>query len=124
VPENPLPLDDCVVPGAERPKSTQEMSHPDNNRWPLELEYPWVLHLIASLAVGGTERQLVQLINRSSQPERHVVGPQLPKPERLGTKWGEMPGDGLRISAGIVSSNKPNVCIWGVQRRIPRDHAG
>lgn len=35
--------------------------------------YPRVLHVIASLAVGGTERQLVQFINRSSCPERHFV---------------------------------------------------
>lgn len=34
---------------------------------------PSILHLIASLNVGGTEQQLVQFINRSSAPERHVV---------------------------------------------------
>ncbi len=34
---------------------------------------PRVFHLIASLNLGGTERQLVELINRSSCPERHTV---------------------------------------------------
>jgi len=36
-------------------------------------EKPRVFHLIASLNLGGTERQLVELINRSSCPERHTV---------------------------------------------------
>lgn len=35
--------------------------------------HPRVLHLIASLAVGGTERQLVEFIGRSSCPQRHLV---------------------------------------------------
>src|SRR5207249_7987943 len=35
--------------------------------------YPLVLHVIGSLRIGGTERQLVQFIQRSSNPERHVV---------------------------------------------------
>ena len=34
---------------------------------------PRVLHLIASLEIGGTERQLVQFIRRSSDPSRHHV---------------------------------------------------
>ena len=34
---------------------------------------PRILHVIASLAIGGTERQLVQLIRRSSCPDRHLV---------------------------------------------------
>ncbi len=35
--------------------------------------YPQVFHLISSLAIGGTERQLVEFIRRSSFPERHRV---------------------------------------------------
>jgi glycosyltransferase involved in cell wall biosynthesis len=35
--------------------------------------YPTVLHLIGSLARGGTESQLVQLVLRSTAPERHIV---------------------------------------------------
>jgi glycosyltransferase involved in cell wall biosynthesis len=35
--------------------------------------YPLVLHLIGSLAIGGTERQLVEFIRRSSVPENHRV---------------------------------------------------
>ena len=35
--------------------------------------HPRVVHLIASLRIGGTERQLVELITRSSAPERHTV---------------------------------------------------
>jgi glycosyltransferase involved in cell wall biosynthesis len=35
--------------------------------------YPRVLHVIPSLAVGGTERQLVELIRRSGDPVRHHV---------------------------------------------------
>ncbi|MEX1045984.1 MAG: glycosyltransferase [Actinomycetota bacterium] len=35
--------------------------------------YPRVLHLIGSLAIGGTEQQLVRFINRSTHPELHVV---------------------------------------------------
>lgn len=35
--------------------------------------HPRVLHLIGSLAIGGTEQQLVRFINRSTRPERHVV---------------------------------------------------
>lgn len=35
--------------------------------------YPRVLHVIASLKVGGTERQLVQFIRRSSSPRSHFV---------------------------------------------------
>ncbi|MEW6059684.1 MAG: glycosyltransferase [Actinomycetota bacterium] len=38
-----------------------------------ERPYPRVLHVIASLAVGGTEKQLVQLIRRSTCPQRHMV---------------------------------------------------
>ena len=34
---------------------------------------PRVLHVIASLAVGGTERQLVEFIRRSSSPHAHLV---------------------------------------------------
>jgi glycosyltransferase involved in cell wall biosynthesis len=34
---------------------------------------PTVLHLIESLGLGGTERQLVQLIARSSAPANHLV---------------------------------------------------
>jgi glycosyltransferase involved in cell wall biosynthesis len=34
---------------------------------------PTVLHLIESLGLGGTERQLVQFIGRSSAPANHVV---------------------------------------------------
>lgn len=36
--------------------------------------YPKVLHLIANLQIGGTERQLVEFANRSSIPGRHHVG--------------------------------------------------
>jgi glycosyltransferase involved in cell wall biosynthesis len=35
--------------------------------------YPKVLHLIANLEIGGTERQLVQFASRSTMPERHRV---------------------------------------------------
>lgn len=35
--------------------------------------YPKVLHLIANLEIGGTERQLVQFASRSTMPERHHV---------------------------------------------------
>jgi glycosyltransferase involved in cell wall biosynthesis len=35
--------------------------------------YPLVLHVIASLEIGGTERQLVQFIRRSTSPDRHLV---------------------------------------------------
>jgi glycosyltransferase involved in cell wall biosynthesis len=35
--------------------------------------YPRVLHVIASLGVGGTEMQLVRFIDRSGDPSRHVV---------------------------------------------------
>jgi len=35
--------------------------------------YPKVLHVIPSLAIGGTEGQLVGFIRRSSAPERHHV---------------------------------------------------
>jgi glycosyltransferase involved in cell wall biosynthesis len=35
--------------------------------------YPKVLHLIANLEIGGTERQLVQFASRSTVPERHHV---------------------------------------------------
>jgi L-malate glycosyltransferase len=35
--------------------------------------YPRVLHVIASLEVGGTEMQLVRFIERSGDPSRHVV---------------------------------------------------
>lgn len=38
-----------------------------------ETSCPLVLHVIASLAVGGTERQLVQFIRRSTCSERHLV---------------------------------------------------
>jgi glycosyltransferase involved in cell wall biosynthesis len=34
---------------------------------------PKVLHLIANLEIGGTERQLVEFIRRSSEPYRHHV---------------------------------------------------
>lgn len=34
---------------------------------------PTVLHLIGSLEIGGTERQLVEFIERSSEPQRHFV---------------------------------------------------
>lgn len=35
--------------------------------------YPKVLHLIANLQIGGTEGQLVQFANRSTEPSRHHV---------------------------------------------------
>jgi glycosyltransferase involved in cell wall biosynthesis len=35
--------------------------------------FPKVLHVIASLNIGGTERQLLQFIQRSSDPRNHVV---------------------------------------------------
>src|SRR5439155_27342256 len=35
--------------------------------------HPRVLHVIGSLRIGGTERQLVQFIQHASRPERHVV---------------------------------------------------
>jgi len=35
--------------------------------------HPTVLHLIGSLSAGGTERQLVELIERSPAPDRHFV---------------------------------------------------
>jgi glycosyltransferase involved in cell wall biosynthesis len=38
-----------------------------------DARYPRVLHLIASLQMGGTERQLVELITRSSSPASHTV---------------------------------------------------
>lgn len=40
--------------------------------WP-QGRYPQVLHVIASLAVGGTEKQLVGFIGRSTDPSRHRV---------------------------------------------------
>jgi glycosyltransferase involved in cell wall biosynthesis len=42
------------------------------NPWPGG-RYPRVLHVIASLEVGGTEMQLVRFIERSGAPSRHVV---------------------------------------------------
>jgi glycosyltransferase involved in cell wall biosynthesis len=43
-------------------------------RKPLEIgSFPVVLHVIASLAMGGTEHQLVQFIQRSTSPDRHLV---------------------------------------------------
>jgi glycosyltransferase involved in cell wall biosynthesis len=43
-----------------------------NNPWPRG-RYPRVLHVIASLEVGGTEMQLVRFIERSGDSSRHVV---------------------------------------------------
>ncbi len=34
---------------------------------------PRILHLVPSLEIGGTERQLVEFVNRSSEPDRHSV---------------------------------------------------
>ena len=45
------------------------MSEPDGAPRP----NPRVLHVIPSLAIGGTETQLVRFIERSSAPERHHV---------------------------------------------------
>ncbi len=42
------------------------------NPWPGR-GYPRILHVIASLEVGGTEMQLVRFIERSGDPSRHVV---------------------------------------------------
>lgn len=39
----------------------------------LDYAYPKVLHLIANLQIGGTERQLVEFASRSTMPERHRV---------------------------------------------------
>ena len=63
---------------------------------------PTVLHLIGSLEIGGTERQLVGFIERSSDPDRHVValfssyGPlaeRLPNPPIWLGRLGRRPGD-------------------------------
>ena len=63
---------------------------------------PTVLHLIGSLEVGGTERQLVGFIERSSEPQRHLValfssyGPLaegLPNPPIWLGRLGRRPGD-------------------------------
>jgi L-malate glycosyltransferase len=63
---------------------------------------PTVLHLIGSLEIGGTERQLVEFIGRSSEPERHVVA--------------------LFSSYGPLAERLPSPPIWlGRLGRRPRD---
>ena len=52
---------------------------------------PTVLHLIESLGLGGTERQLVQLIAHSSAPESHIVVT-WSEPRDL---WSELPREPL-----------------------------
>jgi glycosyltransferase involved in cell wall biosynthesis len=60
-----------------------------------------VLHLIPSLEVGGTERQLVEFINRSSRPDRHFVA--------------------LFSSLGPLATSVPNPPLWlgRIGRRAP-----
>lgn len=81
--------------------------------------YPRVLHVIPSLRIGGTERQLVQLIRRSSRPERHQValfdelGPladQIPNPPVM---FGPIGRDPRSYPANLRS-------VWKL-RRIVRD---
>lgn len=36
-------------------------------------DHPRVLHLIANLEIGGTERQLVRFVNHATRPDRHRV---------------------------------------------------
>lgn len=69
--------------------------------------YPRVLHVIGSLAIGGTERQLVEFIRRCTYPEQHLVAvfgtelgalaDQLPRPPislgRLGREVRSMPSN-------------------------------
>lgn len=61
---------------------------------------PRVLHLIGSLHLGGTERQLVETIRRSSEPERHLVA--------CITELGELAGE-LPV---------PPVCVGPVGRSL------
>ena len=81
---------------------------------------PAILHLIESLGSGGTERQLVQLIARSSAPARHLVvtwsdpndlSDQLPRPP-------------LRASPGPRSRQGPGSLLGAMAavRRTVRDH--
>ena len=67
---------------------------------------PTILHLIGSLDRGGTEHQLVQLIRRSSEPDRHLVmawaggvalADQLPNPP----VWARPAGRSGRIRTGL-----------------------
>jgi glycosyltransferase involved in cell wall biosynthesis len=72
----------------------------------LASELPTVLHLIGTLDRGGTEHQLVELIRRSTHPERHLVMTwagggalvdQLPRPP----VWSAPPLTGGRARAGL-----------------------
>ncbi|MFN2389302.1 MAG: glycosyltransferase [Actinomycetota bacterium] len=82
------------------------------------IERPVVLHLIATLELGGTEHQLVQFIVRSSAPLSHVValffdqGPlrdQLPRPPVIiGSTWGGR----ARRYLGLVPA------VWRLRRAI------
>jgi glycosyltransferase involved in cell wall biosynthesis len=58
-------MDDTALASAARP----DAGSPGGTNASL----PTVLHLIGSLDRGGTEHQLVELIRRSSDPQRHVV---------------------------------------------------
>lgn len=81
--------------------------------------YPRVLHVIASLQIGGTERQLVEFIARSSHPRGHFValfddpGPlavRVPNPPiHLG---------GIRRDVRAIGTNVRTV--WNL-RRVVRD---
>ena len=54
--------------------------------------YPRVLHVIASLGIGGTEMQLVRFIERSGDPTRHVVA--------------------VFDDAGPLAERLPNPLVW------------
>ncbi len=64
--------------------------------------YPRVLHIIASLAVGGTERQLIQFIRRSTEPSNHFVA--------------------LFDEPGVLAEQVPNppILIGSVRRSVNR----
>lgn len=70
------------------------------DRWPGDGGYPRVLHVIASLEVGGTEMQLVRFIERSGDPSRHVVA--------------------VFHDAGPLAERLPNPPVWlGLLSRYP-----
>jgi glycosyltransferase involved in cell wall biosynthesis len=109
------------------------------------MSHPRVLHLIGSLEPGGTERQLVGFIRRSSDPDRHLVavfsrlGPladELPTPPTvvgpMDRSLGGVPS-GLRTTAAlrrVVRRSSPDIvhahlgysevlALAGVPRRVP-----
>lgn len=81
---------------------------------------PRVLHLIGSLRVGGTERQLVQYILRSSSPAQHMVAT-ISEPEPLGDLLPNRPIDLGRLGRGI-SAYPGNLRVLFTLRRTIRRH--